>query len=79
MFDISGSVLRFSENIKSTAVLRHVRLFFCGGGVSRLRSWVILATFGIHSGDFRVIWDAKMKLTSILRHLMGPMAPQGAS
>ena len=47
--------------------------------MSRLRSRVILATFGVHSGDFRVLWGAKMKLKSILRHLMGPMAPQGAS
>ena len=50
-----------------------------GGGASRLRSRVILATFGVHFGDFKVIWGAKMKLKTILRHLMGPMAPQGAS
>ena len=66
-------------------------MFFLGGWGSRLRGRVILATFGVHFGDFRVIWGAKMKLKtilrclviwdaklepkSVLRHLVGPMAP----
>ena len=52
-------------------------VFLGDGGASCLRSRVILATFGVHFGDFRIIWGAKVKLKTILRHLMGPMAPQG--
>ena len=75
MFDILGAVLEFTEkHIESKAVLRHV-LFGGEDGGHVCVVGLFLATFGVHSGDFRVIWGAKMKLKSILRHLVGPMAP----
>ena len=52
-------------------------MFVCGGGGSRLCIQIIFAPFGVHSGDFKVIWGAKMKLKMNLRHLLGPMAPRG--
>ena len=73
MFDISGAVLKFTENIESTAVLRHVIIFFEGG--SRLRSRVIFGDMWCPFWRFKGHLGAKMKLKSILRHLMGLMAP----
>ena len=47
--------------------------FFLGGDVCVVglfwRRWASILD------DFRVIWGAKMKLKSILRHLVGPLAP----
>ena len=54
--------------------MRHIRFFLGGGG-----HVCVVGLFWRHWAsvldDFRVIWGAKMKLKSILRHLVGPMAP----
>ena len=70
MFDVFGAVFfKFTaKHIESKAVLRHVRVFCWGIGLF-WRYWAYVLDI------FRVIWGAKMKLTSILRHLVGPMAP----
>ena len=54
-FIVQGLFKTLRKHIESTAVLRHVSFFWGGGGASRLRSRVILATFGVHFGDFRII------------------------
>ena len=74
-----GGYFKSYGNILSQQRSCGMLVFLGGGGGSRLRSRVILATFGVHVGDFKVIWGAKMKLKMILGHLKGSIAPQGAS
>ncbi len=61
------------KHLEVKAVLKHVWGLW-GGHVCVV--WQFWRHLGPSLDDFRVIWGARSGLTSVLRHLVGPVVPK---